>query len=81
MQEDGAHEPMVTRRMVLREVVAQVFGPWAPVNEKLALFDSVLDPVKTHVHGLGAFLLDSVVGKTYGCRVVGLDGRRWLRMS
>jgi len=76
-----AHELMVTGQMVLREVVAQVFGPWAPVNEKLALLNTVLDPVKTHIHGFGAFLLDSIGSKTCVCRVVGLNGRRWLGMA
>jgi hypothetical protein len=81
VQNDRAREAVVAGQMVLREVIAQVFGSWAPVYWKLALLDLVLDPVKTYIHGFGAFLLYGFVSKTCGHRVVGLDGRRWLRMA
>jgi hypothetical protein len=32
VQKDGAHETVMAGQMVLREVIAQVFGSWAPVN-------------------------------------------------
>jgi hypothetical protein len=32
VQKDGAHEAVVAGRMVLCEVIAQVFGSWATVD-------------------------------------------------
>ena len=50
--------------MVFGMVVAEVFGTWAPVDQKLALTNAILNPVKMHVHCFGAFLFDGVVGET-----------------
>jgi hypothetical protein len=58
--------------MVLRVVVSFVFATGSPVDEELALADAILDPVETHVHSFGAFLLDRFGGKADGGCVVGL---------
>ncbi len=42
----------------------------------LSLVDTVTNPVESHIHGLGPFLLDSVIGDAVGCSVVSLD-RHW----
>jgi hypothetical protein len=59
--------------MVFREVIGAVVAVFFPTNHKLALADTVADPVKAHVNGFGSFLFDSVIGNTGGGAVVGLD--------
>ena len=58
---------------MLRKIICQVVGAAAPVDEKLALVDTVTDPVKTHVDSFGAALLDGVVGNPSGTGIVCLD--------
>ena len=58
----GAGEGMTRGRKMLGEVVSAVGGTRLPINMKMALFDSVLDPIKTHVHGFGFYLLARLVG-------------------
>ncbi len=67
------YSPVPHRRMVLGEVVGQIVGATAPVDEELALGDVVFDPVEAHVDGFGAALLDSVVDDAFGTGVVSLD--------
>ena len=45
------------------------------MNKKLALFDAIADPIKTHVHGLGSALLDGAVGDASGACIISLNGR------
>ena len=52
-----------------------------PVNDELALFCSILDPIKSHFNCFGAFLLDCAIGKTYCSGVVELHWGGWLGMS
>ena len=61
-------------------VITEILAAWAPVNEELPLLRSILDPIKAHIDGFGAFLLDGIVGKTDGGGVVDLHwGRRlWM---
>ena len=66
--------------MVLGEVVGQIVGAAAPVDEELAFGDAVFDPVEAHVDGFGAALFDSVIGNAGGAGVIGLDGSGWLGM-
>ena len=47
-------------------VVFEVFRAGSPADEELFLSDAILDPIKTHVHGFGAFLFDRVVGEAGG---------------
>ena len=61
-------------RMVFGVVVSFVDAARAPVDDELALFDSVADPVETHVNGAGALLLDVLIGNATGGRVIGEDG-------
>ena len=58
MQETVAHETVVTGGMVFGMVITEIVGARAPVDEKLALAYSILEPIETHVHGFGAFLFD-----------------------
>ena len=47
--------------MMLGEVVGEVAPAFAPMDDVLVFGDAVLDPIKTHVHGFGAALLDCVI--------------------
>ena len=58
---------------MLCKIVGQVVGSTAPVDEKLALVDTVSDPIKAHVDGFRAALLDGVVGNPSGTGIVCLD--------
>ena len=62
------------------EVICEIFGAFSPVDEKMPLFDAITDPIKSHVHGLGASLFDGVVANAGGACVVSLDGsgRLWM---
>ena len=67
------------RGMLLGEVVGEVVAAFAPMDDVLVLADAVLDPIKTHVHGFGAALLDCVIDDAHAhtlsvCIGVGLEG-------
>jgi len=55
------------------KVVCLVGGAWAPKNMILPLLLAITEPVKLHMHGLGAFVLDSVIGNITGSVVVSLQ--------
>lgn len=65
---------------MLGEVVTEVVKATAPVNVELALVDAIFYPVKSHVDGFGATLLDGVVDDAGGAGVVDLDGSGTLWM-
>jgi hypothetical protein len=54
------------RWMVLGEVVGQVLGTRAPVNEEVTVFDAVADPIKARIDSLGVPLANRGVGNTCG---------------
>ena len=65
---------------MLGKVVPMVGFAWAPDNLVLALLDTVLDSVKTHVDGFGAALLDDAVEDPLGTFVVSVNrcGGLWM---
>ena len=67
--------------MMLGEVVSEVVAAFAPMDGVFVLGDAVLDPIKTHVHGFGAALLDGVNDDTRCARIVSLNWRGSLRVS
>ena len=67
--------------VVFREVVGQVFRAWCPINVKLFLVDTILQPVEAHVNRLRLTLLDLLVGETDCCGVIELDGGGGLGMA
>ena len=75
-----AHSLVTSGRMLFGEVVSKVATARGPIYVELALFDSITDPVKTHIHGLGLLLFYCVVDDANGCGVVCLDGGGWLGM-
>jgi hypothetical protein len=64
---------MMLGRVMLREVVAQVFAAWGPVDFKVALIGSVTDPIKAHVDGFQRLLLYSAVNDAIYGGVVCLE--------
>jgi hypothetical protein len=62
--------------MVLSEVVGQVLGTRAPVNEEVTVFDVVTDPTKAHIDSLGSPLANGGVDDTSGGGIIGLEWGR-----
>jgi len=60
--------------MMLGEVVGKVVAAFAPMDDVLVLGDAVLDPIKTHVHGFGAALLDCVIDDCQSVLAWALEG-------
>ena len=58
---------------MLRVVVGEVATARLPLDDELAVLDAILEPVETHVDGLGALLFDSVVEDASGDAVVSCD--------
>ena len=55
------------------EVVCHVDGSFSPDELELALLDSVLDPIETHIEGFGKFLTHGRVEDAGGGRIVIVD--------
>ncbi len=49
-------------RQILCHVVGDVFFRWDVCDAELVLADAIANPMKPHVDGLAALLLDGVVG-------------------
>ena len=66
--------------MMLGVVISKVGDTQLPVNKELALAFAIAYPIKAHVDRFQSFLLDGVIGKAVGSRVVKLDwsGRLWV---
>jgi hypothetical protein len=62
-------------------VVAEVLGTFSPVDKKLFLAHSILDPVEAHVHCFGFASADGSIGNTRSGGIVYLNGCRWLWVS
>lgn len=81
MKIDWAHEAMMSRRVVLGEVVSKVITARCPKNVELSLLGAVPDPIETHVHGAGALLFNGAVEYAIGRGVVYTDWCGRLRVS
>jgi hypothetical protein len=75
------HELVMCRRVKFGVVIGHVALSWSPINVEFSLLDPISDPVETHVDGMGALLLDVVVGNAAGSGIVGLDWHGWLWMA
>ena len=75
MYVQSPHFPMIFGGVMFGEVVGfiVVFAP-APIDVKLALLHTVLDPIETHVNGFGASLFDSIIGNSFSACIVCLNG-------
>jgi len=63
------------------EIVSPVGMARPPENMELALVFVIAEPVKAHVHSLGAFLFDRVIDDPTGSVVVSLQGSGRLEMA
>jgi hypothetical protein len=66
---------------MLGKVVGEIVFTSTPMNNELALLDSVADPVKVHVYGFGSTLFDCFVGDASIACIVGVDGYYSLWMA
>ena len=57
MKISGTHEAMMSRQMVLGMEIVYVGRTGLSVDQKLALADAVLGPIKTHINCFGALFL------------------------
>ena len=58
---------------MLGEVVGKVAFAWGPPYLEHALAYTVPNPLKSHVHCFGVLDFGPVVGKAFGCGVIGDD--------
>ena len=54
------------------KIVSKILVGWGPINVELALVNSILEPVETHVGSLGSFLLGGAIDDTVGDGVINL---------
>jgi len=64
--------------MVFREVVCQVFRSFLPVDSKLPLMDTIMNPIKSHVNCFQLSLFDLIVYNAVHDCIIHLDGCCWL---
>ena len=72
---------MVCWGMMFGEIICFVGVTRFPVDAELFLFDSVPQPIISHVDGFGTFLFDGVVHDSIGARVIRLDWSWWLLVA
>jgi hypothetical protein len=79
----ASHNAMMSRRMMLGEIVGGVCLPGRPVEEELALADAALEPMIPHVKGFGAFETNGCMENAVGGGIVGFKRgpRSGLRMA
>jgi hypothetical protein len=54
---------MLRGGMMLCKAISKICGAWSSVDMELFLINMILDPVESHVHGLGFLLFYLFVGK------------------
>ena len=69
---------MMLGGMMFSGVISKIGIAGFPVDMELVLANAIAEPVKTHVHCFGAFLLDTIVGDPEGSGIIGDNGRRGL---
>ena len=75
----GAGLDVVFNLVVLGWIISNIFAAWSSIYLELSLFYSVYNPINPHIHGFVHFLLDGLIGNSYRCGVIHLDGswRLW----
>ena len=64
--------------MMLCTVIRFVGRTGVPVDDELALADTIADPMVAHVHGFGATLFDIIIGDAARDAAVSFKRCRWL---
>jgi hypothetical protein len=72
---------MVFVGMQFSKEIGKIIQTWCPANNKLALADTVVDPIETHIHCLRPLGFQCVIGKADGAEIVGGDNGGRLRMA
>jgi hypothetical protein len=67
--------------MMLWKVVCKVAGAFAPMEDVLPLFGTIIDSVEVHVNGFSLVLFDGVINNVDRAGVRGLDVLHNLEMS
>ena len=67
-----AHEFMMSRWMMLGEIIRAVQFSGGPVEVELFLINAIFEPMVSHVESFGPFHAHCGVENTMCCRVVGL---------
>ena len=75
------HKSVMSRGMVLGEVISKIVSAFMPMDNKVALRNVIFDPVKPHINGFGMTLFDSVIEDTSSTSIISLDGCRWLGVT
>jgi len=57
----GPHGLMMFGRMVFGKIISAIGVTRVPENVELTLMGAVMNPIKSHVDGLGALLFDGVI--------------------
>jgi hypothetical protein len=70
VEEVWAHTAVVDGRVMLGEVFSTIVCPGLPEDKDFSLAGPLLDPVETHVDGLGSLLFDGVLGESHGSGVI-----------
>ena len=78
---DRAYGFVMNGGVVFCDVIAKVGVSGWPVGAKLLLIVAASEPMKSHIHGLGAFGLDGIGHNTKGRGVVDLNGGWGLGMA
>ena len=73
LEVSGADQAMMGCGMVLGKVISEVLGAGTPIHDVVSLADTILYPIKAHVHGFGLALAVFPVGDAGGAGVVSLD--------
>jgi hypothetical protein len=76
-----AHHFVMGEGMMLGKLVGEIDFTGTPMDDELTLFDSIADPVETHVNCFGSALFDCFVGNASGTGIVSLAWCCCLRMS
>ena len=78
MEVARADASVTSGSVMLGEVVDMIVGTSFPVYKKLTLAHTVADPIKSHVNGFGALLLDGAVDDACSSHVFRLERSGWL---
>jgi hypothetical protein len=74
IHDNGQHCLVMLGRVMFGVIVSNILGARGPIDMELVLLDSVLNPIKPHIHCVGSDLSYVVVGNPAGGGIVNLYG-------
>jgi hypothetical protein len=69
---------MIGRGKMLGEVIGPIAGPLVPEWPDMSHFDTIFDPMVSHVPSFGTFRFHEIRDDSKGGSIVSLDRGRWL---